>query len=817
MPDADNSAQQHLREFGRRVCSYFRTFIETDFKRSQAPRRRIQLKNDSGFRTAFPLRKYPALFNAAWSLASRKPSEGLELRIAPRQHTATVSPTLRALIKEHVEAIPPDRFVGIREQTLREAEKKAPKGGENVEAFIEGVQIAFAELVSSELVAPLLSVLEGVFKQQAYSAVESIYEIETDLVDSIAEPVVQHLNSALVPYLVKRDLAPTKQVLNDFFNDAAPRERLVDFFSDFATADAFSELRDLMQYVSTGEELQLYLYMGDVRFATHSYPLFYFPLRARFDEQSRTYVLTIDPPHLYINKRALDFIQQELAGEAARNNVSAIQDRIVYLDSEDSALPRMEDVLSRLIPAFGLPGALELKPTGHRKVETSQLRVSTAAYLAAFDKADESLVNDFEALLAALDGDAAGVEALFHDMVKGIVLGEPINIEAQVDADWNGQSVADRLVAVAPIPVSEEQQKILAALRREECRFIQVVGPPGTGKSHTITAIAFDCIMRNKSCLILSDKKEALDVVQDKLEQTLAEVRYGEGDDFPNPILRLGRGSQSNYPKLVQQQARQKIERHLQAHNSHSGEVQRELASTRDDLKAKIDTTIKSLSSVAMSRLAELHRLEAKLISVHSTLSGAVATRASPQNVEAVKQALKALTPEILLEAERALGAVPNGVDLNGLDDLIRVHLAARDALQSGLARRTQVAELFPNLDPADAQDFVGVAAKYERLRMPVFGFLFRKAAVMDMNGSVAADYKCANAIDLHKRLEDLKAVAPLLGKVQGGMRNRGVAERFGRLVYDLVARDRRAPASVDELHKFVLAVLPLLDDEARA
>ena len=814
---ASSQTSAHLREFGRRVCSYFRTFLETDFKRHQAPRRRIQLKNDAGFRTAFPLRKYTGLFNAAWALPSRKPSDGLEMRVAPGQYTATVSPTLRALIKQHVDAIPAARFEGIRDQTVREAEKRAPKAGENVETYVESVQIAFAELVASELVAPLLSVLEGVFKQQAYSAVESIFEIETDLVDSIARPVSEHLTSGLVQYVVKRDIEPTRQVLNDFFNEAAARERLVDFFAGFATADAFSELRDLMQYTSTGEELQLYLYLGDVRFATNSYPLFYFPLRARFDEQVKAYVLTVDPPHLYVNKRALDYVLQELSGEASKNNVSPIQERILYLDSEDTALPRMDDVLARLIPAFGLPGSLELKPAGLRKVETSQLRLSTAAYLAVFDKADDSLINDFEALLAALDGDAAGVEALFHDMVKGILLGEPVNIEAAVESDWNGLSVADRLVAVAPIPVSEEQQKILTALRRDEGRFIQVVGPPGTGKSHTITAIAFDCIMRDKSCLILSDKKEALDVVQDKLEQTLADVRYDDGADFPNPILRLGKGSQSNYPKLIQQQARQKIERHLQAHKSHAEEVQRELQYTRDDLKEKIDTTIRSLSGVALARLAELHRLEAKVDLALPGLSKAVGARATAETVERLKGALLALTPEALIEAERALGKVPDGVDLATLENLLRVHLAARDALQSGLPRRAQVAELFPALNPDEAQDFVGVVAKYERLRMPVFGFLFRKAALLDLNASVATDYKCANAIDLHKRLNDMKAVAPLLAKVQKAMRDRQVEAPYGRLVYDLVARERAAPPAIDTLHNFLLAILPLLEPEARA
>jgi SpoU rRNA methylase family enzyme len=43
--------------------------------------------------------------------------------------------------------------------------------------------------------------------------------------------------------------------------------------------------------------------------------------------------------------------------------------------------------------------------------------------------------------------------------------------------------------------------------------------------------------LNGKSVLVLSDKKEALDVVEDKITETLNKVR--KDDDFLNPILRL--------------------------------------------------------------------------------------------------------------------------------------------------------------------------------------------------------------------------------------------------------------------------------------
>ena len=51
--------------------------------------------------------------------------------------------------------------------------------------------------------------------------------------------------------------------------------------------------------------------------------------------------------------------------------------------------------------------------------------------------------------------------------------------------------MSDRLNYQSPIPLNPEQLKILRALKNEKCKYVVVEGPPGTGKSHTISAIAF--------------------------------------------------------------------------------------------------------------------------------------------------------------------------------------------------------------------------------------------------------------------------------------------------------------------------------------
>ena len=126
--------------------------------------------------------------------------------------------------------------------------------------------------------------------------------------------------------------------------------------------------------------------------------------------------------------------------------------------------------------------------------------------LAAFDKSDESLLNDYEELLTLAEGGEDEVEK-FADLITAFLTEDPKGIDSEVDAQWGNTEIGDRLVFRSPIPLNEEQQKIILALKNDKCRFIRVQGPPGTGKSHTITALVFNSILEKRNVLVLSDKK----------------------------------------------------------------------------------------------------------------------------------------------------------------------------------------------------------------------------------------------------------------------------------------------------------------------
>jgi hypothetical protein len=174
-------------------------------------------------------------------------------------------------------------------------------------------------------------------------AEDSIHEIETDVVEALVARAADELRSELPAYVLSGDRARsrpgsrsgwTRTILNN------ARATL----GTFATADAYQELRDLQDYLRTQENAQFYLYFCDLKFRNHTYPLLYLPLRFEFNKENSELIFEFDP-HLYVNKRALDYVLQELDRTTERHRLSPLDNRIFYLD-EDA---RLVDEIKRVI------------------------------------------------------------------------------------------------------------------------------------------------------------------------------------------------------------------------------------------------------------------------------------------------------------------------------------------------------------------------------------------------------------------------------------------------------------------------------------
>lgn len=71
--------------------------------------------------------------------------------------------------------------------------------------------------------------------------------------------------------------------------------------------------------------------------------------------------------------------------------------------------------------------------------------------------------------------------------------------------------------SITAVETDPSKEEIVNTLTKDEIKLIQ--GPPGTGKSQSITAIVSNALANNAKCLIVCEKKTALDVIYKNLEK----------------------------------------------------------------------------------------------------------------------------------------------------------------------------------------------------------------------------------------------------------------------------------------------------------
>ena len=142
---------------------------------------------------------------------------------------------------------------------------------------------------------------------------------------------------------------------------------------------------------------------------------------------------------------------------------------------------------------------------------------------------------------------------------------------------------------------------------KKGCRYITVEGPPGTGKSHTITAIAFNAILDNQNVLVLSDKKEALDVVEDKITEAMNKVRIDK--NFQNPILRLGKTG-STYSQILSNAAMNDIKLHHRAVKKEYEKLESSIEKISNTLKDELENEIARSGDIDLREVYEMIDLD---------------------------------------------------------------------------------------------------------------------------------------------------------------------------------------------------------------
>lgn len=792
-----NWAAKGLSGFLRQLAGYYAEFLSTDFKKQRLPKRRLQTSDKNKRLVGIPLRKYPGFEQKLWEELGRPIGTGLSLSVPRGLWRSSLSKPMLEAMAAHIAEVNEEALRSAVSDVMARVGRIAKEVGNDPEFAFERFVEETRSTLARKVIAPLLDRMQGFFERTENRPLESLGDLEDQLSSRLAQGIEATAGGAFSAYLVKGDIEGLKAVLGDQISLEVVRADLQDFFSSFAASDLYVDLSDLVRSSRLIDNADFYLHIGEVQHAGVVFPAFYMPISL---ERTEGGFRLISDPRLYVNKRAMDYVAQEVArAERGVTIPSALSDRIIYLTPKQSPLAVVQKVFDDIVGGFNLRAEIDFLQPREQRVASVFVAVSNRLSLSLFDRSDESMVNDYEAMANGIEAGGEVIE-FFGSLIDDFLLHNPVSVREDVDREWDETKMPQRLVFDCPLPLVEEQRKILSAVKHREARFIAVEGPPGTGKSHTITAVAFDLILSGKNLLILSDKKEALDVVEDKLNQCLAKVR--PSGDFPNPILRLGKDA-SNYGKLLSKSTIGKLQVNQRIVRSQRKERQHALDTDRKALTDGLEQTALAYGNIDVLEIAQLESDRASLFREVPKAENVL----SDPRLSALVRDFAAV--QDFLAGNQALASI-----------LKREHgRPSRLGQLNWLCRKLEACNVAPeDLAPLKSLSRDGLAALDRTIeatvdmRMPIFGYLFRGKQIAAAARTLREE--CGLDIDqphreidrlrgLRRYLKDLLLVLenedaeaefePAVAMVAAGLAGRGKGPLAPKSVLDCAGRLQEA------------------------
>ncbi len=608
----DSENKTNIVPFVTEVARYFMDFLETDFHKVRNPKRQIKYRNKDNLQVCIDLTKYSKYSALVWqTINSGYKTDGSGFNnhsineLKKNTHTLKVTKTLIQLVEEQISRVSQvqiDELVSKFESEIFVACRKHEK--DSLEAINQSLA-GISRVIKEEFVSGFITNIEEPIQKLTHSVINSVYQVEEDLVDIIIEPF-EAIVTTIVNYKILGIETEVDDHIQAIFNVDDIKNKLFSFFRSFDVSDLFIEVTELVSNKTILEKQECYLYLCDITYKNNTYPIFYIPVQI---DKSQNGLSFIFDPLLYINKRAISFILQDIASEKEqKRTLRLFSERIMYLsEMGEHLIGNIDEALKELVAYFGLDPYIDIYSSIEQQSKSGEVKISNKCYLALFDKADESLVNDYEEILEKIKEGGDDLAGSFQILIDDFITTNPKSYTLEIDDSWDSKPYEEKLVRSSPVPLNAEQRKILSAARKKGCKYITVEGPPGTGKSHTITSIICDAILDNKSILVLSDKKEALDVVENKITETMNKVRISE--DFQNPILRLGK-SGNTYTKILSTPSMEKIKEHFKATKNLIDEINQDISNKERIIKGNLQNCSLTYKEIKLKEISYFEFLE---------------------------------------------------------------------------------------------------------------------------------------------------------------------------------------------------------------
>lgn len=591
--------------FFKEVAKYFMDFLETDFHKRKFPRRSIKFRNSDNLLIGVNLQKYETFNTKVWELVNKNFDKEVLNKISKGVYKTSLPKNLKDLVKLQVGKITAGQVNAMMTDIANEIEKSGTLYEKEYDVALTTAIDAAAKIIHSELVDPFIQSIEKPLQNLHLGDEDNIYLAEQELTSVLVSQIENKISEVLNLYIAKEKVNLEKELKNTLgISDV--KNSLLSFFENLQVADLFAEVFEMERNRSILDKQDFYLYFGDISFQNTKYPIFYIPVSVT--RQEDTLLLDFDS-QVYVNKRALEFIVQEHnVAKGTKGNLKSVSERIIYLAQHTGDLGKvLDEILSEIGNFFEATGSVSFSSGKEVSTRGASVRISNSCYLSLFDKSDEALVNDYEEILQQLGEDGGGLAGAFNELLEDFLQKNPEPCNPAIEEEWDNTETPERLVSPSPIPLNSEQLQILSAIRKDNCKYIIVEGPPGTGKSHTITAIVFDAILKEKSVLVLSDKKEALDVVEKNITETMNTVRFDK--NFQNPILRLGKTG-NTYGQILAKGSIENIKTHYRAFKKDHDTVEENIQKSTNSLKEDLEAEIISYGDINLQEIQELVALE---------------------------------------------------------------------------------------------------------------------------------------------------------------------------------------------------------------
>lgn len=207
-------------------------------------------------------------------------------------------------------------------------------------------------------------------------------------------------------------------------------------------------------------------------------------------------------------------ILEENFEEFPNNALEFLTQLYNYLEKSELEINfNQETFAQKLLPFFS-----QTKQDATNLFETGKLKLISQAVLGLFPQAGSYLYQDYEKLIN--DENTPQLEDFFHgdftkfndfDSFKGTEYQDEI-----LKNNTNQKEISEEEI-FAPFALDASQEQVLKAVKNNNSFVVQ--GPPGTGKSQLICNLVSDFVAQGKKVLVVCQKRAALDVVQNRLNE----------------------------------------------------------------------------------------------------------------------------------------------------------------------------------------------------------------------------------------------------------------------------------------------------------